>query len=83
VQNLDEILAGFGEAGGGATRRTMAARLTAVSGPHALIARFERPEEVATLQTYGCAVFQGFYFGQPMPRADFAQALRRQAAKAA
>jgi EAL domain-containing protein (putative c-di-GMP-specific phosphodiesterase class I) len=43
----------------------------------------ERTEEVATLQTYGCSVFQGFYFGRPMPSADFTQAMREQASLAA
>lgn len=43
----------------------------------------ERPEEVATLQSYGCTIFQGFHFGRPMPSADFTQAMRKQTAAAA
>jgi diguanylate cyclase (GGDEF)-like protein len=39
----------------------------------------ERSEEVATLQSYGCAIFQGFHFGRPMPAPAFAEALRQQA----
>ncbi len=39
----------------------------------------ERAEEVATLQSYGCEIFQGFYFGRPMTGDAFAQSWLAQA----
>lgn len=41
VQNMDEILAGFGEAGAVVTLRTIAARLTAEAGSQAIMTRVD------------------------------------------
>ncbi len=40
----------------------------------------ETPEQFAVLRDGGCEEFQGFYFGRPMPLADFEQRLTRKAA---
>lgn len=43
----------------------------------------ETPEEVAWLRSNGCALFQGFYFGRPIPAEAFVARVRADGAAAA